>query len=553
MSGRRSMAGAVALAAASLGGLAIALLGAFGAGPAAARELALVVGIDEYRFGSDRGAPDTVRNLEGAANDARLIAATLRGLGAELPEARVLIGPDATAAAFRAAWEELLEEAGPGDGIVVTFAGHGGRETEVGVPFDEDDGHDETLMFWDFDPLRPHVGRIVDDELFAMLGRAGGRRVTFVADACHSGGLTRSFDRTVGRSRQGGTWDFDEEVVEAMPSADDVGDELLETLENVAYLTATADESKVILEILHEERPHGALSVGFAEGIVGAADADGDGLILRRELEEYVGYRVGTLSSRLQVPGFEPRGGAPGEPLLSLDVAILATPAADPDALAFAAVGAVPPTGLDGARRTETGAALQFERRGDEMVVHHGVDEIVRFDADAGAGPWQAVVDRFRLLEAVDAAYDRTAGPPEIALGCEAGTGADGGENATVCDDRHREGDRIRFLVDRPREGGGHLTVFNLAGAGEVQPLYPDASYDDPSAPRALPFELETDVGPPFGRDDLVAGFCRDEPEALRALIGARDGRSAPSPERFVSLSAEYGCQWGRYPLFTGP
>jgi len=526
--------------------------------PVQARELAIVVGIDRYRHGSATGGPDRLQDLEGAENDARLLARTLRGIGVELPPERVLIGREATADAFRRTWDALLQDARPGDGIIVTFAGHGGQEREAGLPYDESDGFDETLMFWDFSPERPSVGRIRDDELFAMLERASAQRITFVADSCHAGGLTRSLDRTLGRSRQGGTWELPE-TVERMPAAAKADD--WESLRHVTYLTATADESKLIREILHRQRPHGALSVSFAAGISGAADRDGDGVVVRRELQDFVAARVGQLSARTQTPGFSPRSGLDNpEPLLILDrepTEIVADGpsqeesgerVASADALPISVIGGAPPEAISGVTQVAV-AELQFDIAEREVVVYHGTDQIARFarfadQADQGAepnlAPWRSMIGKFRLVNAIDATYDRAKGPVRIAVQCD----------VKDCNETHAEGSVLSVDVHPPISGGRHLVLFNLAGIGRVQPLYPLNDKRDPSVPTELPFEVELTARPPFGRDDLIAGFCEQRPVRLRALLA--DTIDAPDPAAFLRLSTEYDCQWGRYPLFTG-
>ena len=45
----------------------------------------------------------------------------------------------------------MLQAANPGDTLILTYAGHGGRIPDQ-PPLGKADGHDETLMFHDFNP-----------------------------------------------------------------------------------------------------------------------------------------------------------------------------------------------------------------------------------------------------------------------------------------------------------------------------------------------------------------------------------------------------------------
>ena len=101
-----------------------------------------------------------------------------------------------------------------------------------------------------------------------------------------------------GRSRNGGRWQVNvslDDVPETIASDGENWD----SLPHVTYITATADESKTVDEITYGDKRHGALSLSFAEGVRGAADRDKNGLVLRRELEDYVSYQVLHRAARL--------------------------------------------------------------------------------------------------------------------------------------------------------------------------------------------------------------------------------------------------------------
>ena len=149
---------------------------------------ALVIGINAYQV---------LPELEGAVGDARDVARALSGIGVR--DLVVLEDAAATRARIVAAWRSMLERAVPGDTLVLSFAGHGGQEPER-VPGSERDGRDEVLLLNGFAQRGAGTReRIFDDELNAWFMEAGakGIRVIFVADACHSGTLTRALDPRV--------------------------------------------------------------------------------------------------------------------------------------------------------------------------------------------------------------------------------------------------------------------------------------------------------------------------------------------------------------------
>lgn len=526
--------------------------------PVHADQFALVVGIDRYLHGSDQPQNGKVLNLRGAENDARLIADALREQNVYLPDSRLLLGSDATRANFLAQWELLQSEARPGDTVYLTFAGHGGQELEFSPPLDEQDGdgHDETLMFFDFDPARAEQGRLTDDELYALFKDVSAQRIILVADTCHSGGLTRSFGQTSSRSRNGGRWQVD-------VSMDDIPDSIAtegenwDSLSHVTYITATADESKTVDEITLDDKRHGALSVSFAEGVRGAADRDGNGLVLRQELEDYVSYQVATYSNRLQTPGFAPRGnnvsGATVFTVSDLSDSESSSPSSQrceplavSEPLSIQVSGGVAPDKLDGHRAVPL-AALKFQIESDQTRVFYEVDEITRFDHTGNdLQHWQTIIDKYRLLRSIDHCFDERMQPLDISLSCPRDDGN--------CDIARSISDKEPMSFQFGQKDSGYadayLVLFNLAGSGELQWLYPYPEDEQPLS--ALPFELsDIVVAEPAGRDDMVAALCEDDPAALVSLLSSHDGDRAPSAEQFAQLASVERCQWGRYATFS--
>jgi hypothetical protein len=153
---------------------------------AAPTHWALIIGISDYiHFGDEDGG-----DLPGAEHDARRIRDALvvaRGF----PEAnvRMLLNHDATKAAIEqgiTGW--LVDNARPGDNVVIFYAGHGSQMWDEDG--DEDDGLDETLAPADALPESTEFD-ISDDEFNDWLGMLPTDNVLVVLDNCNSGTGTR--------------------------------------------------------------------------------------------------------------------------------------------------------------------------------------------------------------------------------------------------------------------------------------------------------------------------------------------------------------------------
>lgn len=147
---------------------------------------ALVVGISDYiHLGDGEGG-----DLLGAEPDARRVRDVLvmaRGFPEE--NVRLLLNHDATKAAIQESvtgW--LVENARPGDNVVIWYSGHGSQKWDEDG--DEEDGLDETLAPADVLPLDTR-NDISDDELNDWLGMLPTENVVVVLDNCSSGTGTR--------------------------------------------------------------------------------------------------------------------------------------------------------------------------------------------------------------------------------------------------------------------------------------------------------------------------------------------------------------------------
>ncbi len=549
----------------SLGAVALTL-----AAPALAEPRAhgLVVGVSDYAaFGAyeegQSGQP--VYDLLGAANDARLVAQSMRDAGIDLPDARLLLDEHATKAAFLAAWRQMLDTAAPGDRLIVTFAGHGAQETERSEPYDEADQRDEILMFHDFDPDQPGVGRLTDDALQVLFAEAAEYQVIWVADSCHSGGLTRNASRTL--SRFAGLFEGLEDPSLAdvpLATGDDAAPEH-EALAHVTQILATASEDRIVKEVEIGGRMHGALSWYFAQSLKGQADADNDGQTTRAELRNYLDTRVYTLMNQTQQPQILPRGdaelmfasvrdpGAPESPVAAGEPArpqVVQSHGGDQDVemagqavLPVTILGARPP-GLDGARIREValGAALSFEEEASGVwaVFNQTGDRVTRIDAtgrlDAAiyALPRDArpILQRTRVLQSLKGLVAAGADAPQIRLKSGDGTMYLGEEAA--------------FVYTGPAAALPYLTLFNVASNGKLQLVYPVGG---DGAQTRDQFQIAFEVTKPTGVDQLFALACPTPPREMRAYLRDHDQKTVPVG--IIDRVAHSGCRIAVAGLYT--
>ncbi len=202
----------------------------------------LVIGIDDYAH---------LPKLRGAVNDAQLIAGVLRDAGAA--DVVEILDHDARPQFIEFAWNQLVRSAKPGDTLVFSYSGSSGS-LPAPDSSTEADGADELLTLTEtrYDAATNTILEsevISDDKLTEWMERAAEKNlnVVLLIDGCHAGGL---LDRTFA---------------------------------NISFVGASA-EDELVGEYLIDDHYHGIVSVGFAEGLRGAADVNGDGFVTQKEL-----------------------------------------------------------------------------------------------------------------------------------------------------------------------------------------------------------------------------------------------------------------------------
>ncbi|MGA2194572.1 MAG: caspase family protein [Bryobacteraceae bacterium] len=209
-------------------------------------------------------------NLDGAVSDVRLMKAVLQGLGFQ--DFVVLTDQDATAdAILQALQKNLVDDAQPGDFRLFYYSGHGNHiKNRASTKLQQED---QTLV--PADNWR-NVPDIRDKEISRILFAAArkGVIVTFVADSCHSGSLSRGAWSSSGRARtNSGTRAGTPGVTLHEPAANDPADTDPATHrpidpEALGVLTlAAAQPNQEAREAQTEDGPHGAFTWAFAQSL----------------------------------------------------------------------------------------------------------------------------------------------------------------------------------------------------------------------------------------------------------------------------------------------
>jgi hypothetical protein len=200
------------------------------------RVFGIFVGITDY--------PDD-NDLPQCAEDARKFADVLRQARVSTPsQQRVLLDRAATIDGVRRAFRDLAPLAGPDDLFVFFYSGHG-SQTEDLASSQERDRREESLVLYD--------RLLQDDELATLLNSINCRVQVIALDACFSGG----FRDALTRPEQMGLFSSEEDLTSAIPEKFQAG---------------------------------GYLSHFVREGLLGAADENGDNRVIAGELSEYL-YR----------------------------------------------------------------------------------------------------------------------------------------------------------------------------------------------------------------------------------------------------------------------
>lgn len=235
---------------------------------------AVVIGISRYR---------TIHSLGYADRDASAMHDYLvQDLGVPAENVTLLLNEAATLVSVkRALGTDLRRRAGEKDTVIIYYAGHGAPETDATSA--DGDGLEKYLVPHDADPNDLYTTALPMREIETVFQRLSSERVVFITDACYSGATGgRTFTTAARRAV----------VSEAFLTR-------LASARGRVVLTASRGSE------VSEERDtlgHGVFTYYLLEGLRGAADADGDGVITVDEAYAYVARKVPAATGQNQHP-----------------------------------------------------------------------------------------------------------------------------------------------------------------------------------------------------------------------------------------------------------
>ncbi len=536
---------------------------------------ALVIGVDAYQF---------VPPLKGAVADARDLEDTLRHNGVR--DLTALFDAAADRATVMRALDQMVQRSRPGDLVVLTIAGHGVQEPEH-VKGSQPDGMDNVFLLAGFNARTPAgtQQRIIGTEFNHVIKQfeAHGARVLFVADACHGGGLAREIDPRAGEMsyRQAPHYSL---TVDELKPISTPSDAFLTDIDfqQSAFLAAVDRKTKAP-EVRIPGVPgfRGALSYAVARAFDGLADENQDGQITEQELFSYVRQVAYQLSDQRQnvvttgpiardvntdvmfartravllLDSVEKDDGRPQNPPAAPAVAT-GSPATFPRPSSSPAVQVPPPIAAKplpnvrvavlGNQRDLLANVEPREAKFDIVATSDNPDltwDPASFDVLSGADVVARGIDRSDLPSVIDriAAVNgfkrlATRGPQSVRL--------------TPDDKVHHRDAHIDVQVSGVSQRA--LLLFNIAGDGTVQALYPIGS--DPAVISSADYRFPVRVGEPFGADQIVAITSSQRLGDLeQALKKMNQRRTAVEVYKLVERYAPADARIGATSLYTAP
>jgi hypothetical protein len=505
---------------------------------------AVVIGIDAYR---------NVRQLHGAAADARDLDQALRKM--RVKDVVTLIDAQVDRTSVMREIDRMLQRTARGDLFVLTIAGHGAQEPER-VKGSQPDGMDDIFLLPGFDTTPAgSQQRIIGSEFNHIIKQfeARGAQVLFVADTCHGGGMTREIDpRAVGLSfRQVPSYTIPVDDLKPIAAPSDAFMTELD-FKNTTFLAAVDRKTKAPeVRIPGIESMRGALSYAVARAFEGQADVNHDGKVTPNELFTHIRQLVYQLSDQRQNPVTQ---SSPDRDI-DTDVEFVLVPsAAEPEQ----------PTAHQSPAISKLPIPIPVR-----IASRDGVK-----DRLGGLTPREVPFNVVTLAENPDLVWDPAsgdllAGGDVIAYGIARDdlpsaidrTGAVKGFKQLAAstpqsirtmpnDALHRKDSQVE--IDVPDVAGRALILFNIAGDGTVQWLYPLES--DSSVVALSDYRVPVQVREPFGADQVVAITSDHRMESLEQALKALDQRRSSSQVLdAVRRLAPTNARIGTTGLFTAP
>lgn len=236
-------------------------------------------------------------------------------------------------------------------------------------------------------------------------------------------------------------------------------------LAHVTHITAVHSDNLRVSETSFADKTHGALSWYFAQALKGDADSNQNGYLERSELDDFLKEKIRKKTNGLQYPDLLPS--ADMQPVIKLpSETTYETPPTHlniPD-IAIVVEHARAPDGLKQVRFVNSFQTfdLLFALNNQKIDVFNNTgDKVTTLSAKKIRNRWQRVIDKERLLKFLETQFDMRLKPIHITL-------REGNK-------LHKEGEKLHFLIEPSdkQQDLNALTVFDLAGNGELQFLYP--------------------------------------------------------------------------------
>lgn len=235
---------------------------------------AVVIGISKYK---------NIPSLKYAANDARQFYRYLNEVnGVPQDHLWLLLDEEATLDNLRSTLgTQLRRRAGKEDTVIIFLAGHGATEKDAASL--DGDGLEKYILPHNTDPKDYYASALPMREIAHIFQRINAERLVFISDTCYSGASGgRTIPLTGTRSS--------------------VSNAFLERLlQGKGRVIITASDANEV-SIEKDELKHGVFSYYLLEGLRGAADRDGDGIITVDEVYRYVSVKVPQATGQDQHP-----------------------------------------------------------------------------------------------------------------------------------------------------------------------------------------------------------------------------------------------------------
>ena len=545
---------------------------------------ALVIGIDAYQY---------VPQLRGAVADARDLEGALRQSGVK--DLTALIDAAADRETIMRTLDGLVARSQPGDLVVLTIAGHGVQEPEH-VKGSQPDGMDDVFVLAGFNPSTA-AGmrqRIIGTEFNHIIKQfeARGARVMFVADACHGAGLAREIDPRAAEMsyRQAPRYSLAADDLKPISNASDAF--LTDIDFRQTEFLAAVDRKTKAPEVRIPGVPgfRGALSYAVARAFEGAADQNQNGQVTQDELFSYVRQVAYQLSDQRQnVVTTGPAAGGAGSSVAYRTRAVVLldavekpeprpqTPTPQPPATTSlpppqppVTTPLPPPTLAQPARPPAGPAPVATNSLGPVRVAVLGNQRDLlanievreaRFEvvgtSDSPDLVWDpASLDVLAGADVVAHGINRSDLPSVIdrvaAVNGFKRLAAKAAQSVRLLpDDKvHRRDERLEVQVSGVSQRS--LVLFNIAGDGTVQALYPIGS--DPTVINTSEYRFPVRVGEPYGADQVVAITSAQRLGDLeQALKKMTQRRTAVEVYKLVERYAPADVRVGATSLYTAP